>query len=285
MSISAKYLTERLCVLCRCKYTELNNIGRLLCRIHPGIRLCDHDGREFFSCCGFYVDQYGFGTPTRLAMRGCVAIDHMDDSFSLDNVDLDLKLREIKTFSIICLPSSVLETVHRIFPPLPYTMVVDFRGVGMPRETLLTHHLAVFNEIRQNHNLLAPYHDPYKNTNLLYKPLVENAARDDDEKTMHARDSTIIDVQDVATRLSRNKTRVQRNMNTGPARSSTSQDRWPTLYTRKDGSIDVGQDADTDGSGGRKETVPFMIIQRIDVNVTIPDKYSKLTEKGGPLSL
>jgi hypothetical protein len=61
----------RVCLNCTATpvfYRELDNVGRLACRYHPG-RLVD----GAYSCCGHrYVD----GSDGRALARGCVACDH-----------------------------------------------------------------------------------------------------------------------------------------------------------------------------------------------------------------
>ena len=286
--VSAKYLVERHCILCRGKYTELENLGRLGCRIHPGLRLCDKEGREFFSCCGFYVDASCGGNATWLAMKGCVAVDHIDDTVKLDTSDLDLRLDAIKAFALIALPTSIFRTSHHIILPRPRTIVLDFNGItGLPREPLLKHHVHTFDETRHNHALLKALHSPHKSMNLHFRPLVNNTLVDIEG----TRDTLNINVHEASTRLTRTtqrssaiRHRTHTTVTTTTLVAGTAQDRWPSVYTKRDGTIGVGQNTEEDVTTRiGKEAAPFMIIRRIDDKLEIPVSYSKLVESGGEL--
>src|SRR5277367_5149703 len=103
--ISQKYNVTRRCIHCDALYLERNNIGRLLCRIHPGIKLYDKDkDNYYFSCCGLYYEDYENEVMHyNYNGLGCVKIDHI--SVELNKSDIVVRLSEIKSFSTLIIPS------------------------------------------------------------------------------------------------------------------------------------------------------------------------------------
>lgn len=125
------YSEWKKCYFCNGDFQEKNNIGLLYCRIHPGIKILNNNGKCFYSCCGVEVDKYDnhflykftdpLGYPNKI---GCLKIDHFDletliekdivikqynfhdknfyieKSFSTS--DIKQKISEIKNLSIIC---------------------------------------------------------------------------------------------------------------------------------------------------------------------------------------
>lgn len=282
--VAQKYVEPRQCIQCKTIYKEINNIGHLCCRIHPGLRLCDSQGREFFSCCGLYIDAFIEGKVTSRALLGCVAIDHMDETAvktgnsQLSVTNLDDRLNDIKHFSIIGVPISILNSVHHVLPPLSSTILFDFDGITglLPSSPLVENHITAFTQTRRNHEYLKVFHDPYAPTKFRYREKIENTPFGDDE-TNKARDTISIDVHDMSERLTKNAVR----RNSTVERNNRMRDGWPSLYTKKDGSIGVGRGNDEEqvSVGKRAKTmVPFMVIQRIEDKLEIPLNYTKLNE-------
>lgn len=274
-SISAKYTIRRKCIQCGQVYKEIDNIGHLGCRIHPGIRLCDHNNREFYSCCGLYIDTYQKGYITYPFLLGCVSLDHMDrvpisDAPRLTTTKLDTRLNELKAFAIIIIPRAILN-IPGVIPPKRETILMDFNGFsGMSLSPTLDHHLSVFSEIRHHHEQLFPQHDPY--TDRLYcrqrieiEPVL-------DEFAIKKRDTLVINVHDTARQLDRS-----RAASTGVrTRGVTNNYREGWAVVKKE----AEEDDDMSGVAHvarKKEAVPFMIIRRIDDKLNIHPVHSKFS--------
>src|ERR1700761_9054839 len=75
--ISEKYTVTRRCINCNTEYKEMNNIGKLLCRVHPGLKLCDNDNNNYYSCCGLYCNEFINCNILSSEALGCLYIDHM----------------------------------------------------------------------------------------------------------------------------------------------------------------------------------------------------------------
>jgi hypothetical protein len=80
-----------ICKQCGAWFVELDNIGRLLCSIHPGVKLVDPNGQFYYSCC----DRLN-------TSDGCTRIDHTLISFT--NQSINARFNQIQQFSIMVLP-------------------------------------------------------------------------------------------------------------------------------------------------------------------------------------
>ncbi len=89
----------RSCEQCGIEYVEVDNIGRLLCSVHPGVKLLNSRGQSYFSCCN------------RLnAREGCTRIDHTTEKFSYQSIDE--RFNQIQAFSILVLPCILIPYLY-----------------------------------------------------------------------------------------------------------------------------------------------------------------------------
>lgn len=103
-----KYLTvEQQCVHCGCFFKESENIGRHMCRVHPGIRLISEigtsqggAGTSFYSCCGLLTSVTG---------RGCLQWDHSTQYLTEDSAEQ--RLLEIQTCATVVIPHLLMRFI------------------------------------------------------------------------------------------------------------------------------------------------------------------------------
>ncbi len=92
------------CKQCGEWFVELDNIGRLRCNVHPGIKLVASNGQLYYSCCD------------RLETHaGCTRIDHTLISFT--NQSIEARLSQIQQFSIMVLPDLLQSYLYMPTPP------------------------------------------------------------------------------------------------------------------------------------------------------------------------
>lgn len=89
------------CVQCGTIYVELDNIGRLRCHVHPGVRLENAGGQHYYSCCDRLDPQYG-----------CTQIDHTIEVFTTQSEEM--RLNQIQQFSIMILPCILHPYLYQI---------------------------------------------------------------------------------------------------------------------------------------------------------------------------
>ena len=107
LQIASKYNILRKCTTCNTCYTEKENIGHLLCKIHPGLLLSESQtGRTYYTCCGLYTDAYRERHITLSTLHGCTRIDHIDQPFN--TCSISERLKEIRTFATLVLPDSMI---------------------------------------------------------------------------------------------------------------------------------------------------------------------------------
>lgn len=271
--ITEKYRHLRVCLLCRLTFKEIENIGRLRCRIHPGLKLYDkQSNREFYSCCGLYLDDCISGKVTQPYMAGCVTIDHMaSDVCSLSKTNLESRLNAIKAFALIVVPREIL-SVKNLIPPERRTILVDFNGIyGMPREARLEHHIEIFQQVRHSHEQTISSHSPYYG----YGPIIETIPLIDPFVTKK-NDTITLDVHETSRRLDKRRAHTTTMETTASLSRKTKREGWATVTMKAE-----DEDEDDTGSapvGRNKETVPFMVIRRIDDKLNIHPVYSKFVE-------
>lgn len=103
------YTRDRRCVLCGVQYVEGDHVGRLACRVHPGVRVTVSRPTSHYSCCGRQSDG-----------AGCVAVDHMDTQLSRGC--LELRLKQLQQFAVKTWPA-----VLRRYLPAPAERQVVYR--------------------------------------------------------------------------------------------------------------------------------------------------------------
>lgn len=72
--LDEEYIRVRHCALCGEDYKALHNLGRLCCRVHPGVLCIGNRGHYVYSCCS-----RGDDSP------GCVRCDHIDTMPATDD--------------------------------------------------------------------------------------------------------------------------------------------------------------------------------------------------------
>ena len=274
--ISEKYRQLRVCLLCGLSFKEIENIGRLRCRIHPGIQLRDNmSSREFYSCCGLYPDDCISGKVTQPYMGGCVTIDHMAlDTCSLSKTNLESRLNAIKSFALIVVPREVL-SVKNLIPPERRTILVDFNGIyGMPQESRLEHHIEIFEQVRHSHEQTISSHSPYYG----YGPRIETTPLIDPFATKKS-DTITLDVHATSRRLDKRRVHTSNTDAAASLSHKTRREGWATVTMKAED--DEDDDTGSAPVGRKKETVPFMVIRRIDDKLNIHPVYSKFVEREG----
>ena len=93
----------RKCVYCGEIYFECQNVGNLKCNIHPGWRVSDSDGRQYYSCCGITLNHIiRDACFDEEETMGCTPSDHVDRPFSIEGKK---RIEDIKSWMLISLPS------------------------------------------------------------------------------------------------------------------------------------------------------------------------------------
>lgn len=109
--IPLEYLEELVCAECGMKYRVYENLGRLCCRIHPGLPQYDtRRGTSFFSCCGNVYDS-----------RGCVRSDHREEALLRESHEE--RICDIERGSTMVVPFIVFQ--YGILPPLYECILYD----------------------------------------------------------------------------------------------------------------------------------------------------------------
>ena len=120
------------CSQCGELFKECANIGRHLCRIHPGIRLLTNDcipQRAFYSCCGY-----------SLQAKGCLQMDHSACSFS--ETDGMTRISQLTEFGTIIVPHLLSRFLT---PPLPSSILYD--TTKPTRERVFVYHFHALEEV------------------------------------------------------------------------------------------------------------------------------------------
>lgn len=143
---------EQPCRQCGANFKESENIGRLLCRIHPGIRLIPK-GRgsidAFYSCCGQFVSNGG-------RERGCLQWDHHCEKFS--ESDGNIRLSQIQEAASIIVPHIFMRFIT---PPLQINRVYDTNINGTSKCRFFTLGLPALEFVaKRNALLLSSGHKP-----------------------------------------------------------------------------------------------------------------------------
>lgn len=276
--VSDKYLAIRKCIQCKLHYNEIDNIGRLQCRIHPGLRLCDHEKRDFYSCCGIYTDAYTNGHITAMDMAGCVTIDHMDETFlpngakELTKNQLNARLCQIKAFSVAVVPKEMIRLCN-VIQPSRSTILFNYNGGfdRLPLSPTIEHNLDIFRETRQNHELLASEHNPYTYGPSFIAPRIENTNR---FNSITKQDSISVDIHAIAMTMDKQALLISSSKK---KKVASGQDGWPDVTIKK---MDGGDEDDGGTSallrGRKSEGAAFMVIRRIDDKLNILPVHSKL---------
>lgn len=214
-------------------------MGRHMCRIHPGIRLHDRNGKEYYSCCGLEIDAYRNGMTTDLYMAGCVATDHMDTR-ALSLCDAGERLREIKKHAVIVIPHSMLYNVRDVVYPKFNAILHDSTATLSikPKDSILECPLYALMDTRHNHTLLSAEYSPYYSGPTLVSPIILNSNLDPRNTKQ---DTLRINLRSIA-----------------------------EAFDQSGGGGGGGV------ARRRRDATPFMVIQRIDDNLNIHGVHSRL---------
>lgn len=279
--VAEKYTKIRQCINCKLHYNEIDNFGRHMCQIHPGLRLRDHSKREYYSCCGIYIDAYSKGQVTHLFVAGCLSIDHMDESSictgerTLTVTEINRRLTEIKGFATVVIPSILLNRCN-VVPPNNNTIILDYNGLkGLPLAPLMNLELDALHEARDNHYKIASQYDPhyYGLTNVPRN--IEYTPRD---MLRTNQDIVQLEIHKIADAMNKCVTPLNSRRSVSSLRknnASNSRDGWPD-FIKKDG--DETEDEDNLHLNKKRDGTPFMIIQRIGHKLNIHHLHSKLHE-------
>lgn len=94
-----EYTRVRQCCLCGEEYRELQNMGRLCCRVHPGMPRLNQYGQYSYSCCGrgcYESDPIS---------QGCLRCDHMDRQPCTQPGHEDTRCADLAAFYVRAIPS------------------------------------------------------------------------------------------------------------------------------------------------------------------------------------
>lgn len=222
--VPAELNLTKICLYCSKKFSEVNNFGRLACRLHPGIIL---EGEARFSCCQQHVSK-----------RGCRRVDHSSEKISIE--DEMERHHAIYQESVIVIPSAYF--YYGILPPLP--------------ETILYHHRSSSSSSsKERKNLLVTYKMPF-NESLVQRFDIEQEVRQLRKKRKklpilahHHRDMTSKDLSN-SRRMANQGWRDDISPNTNITMGGDSDD-------------DDGDDDEKDLHNLLKIDIPFVIIKRV----------------------
>ncbi len=278
--VSEKYLTIRRCIQCKLTFNEIDNIGRHQCRLHPGIRLCDRQKREYYSCCGIYADAYYDGLITSMDLAGCVAIDHMDETSlprgetQLNKTQLNTRLSQIKAFAVIVVPKAMIKSC-KVIPPNLTSIIFNYHGgfERLPLSPMIERNLHVFQQIRTNHDILSTEHNPYNFGHTYVSPHIENTYINTKQDVLSINIHTIsvaIDKQALVASIDEARKR----------NAAYSHEGWAdvSLLKKEEDEDDGDNNALSLMRGRRKEGTAFMVIKRIDDKLNVHKFHSKLSQ-------
>lgn len=106
--LSEAYTRINKCVLCGESYCELHNMGRLCCRVHPGLLSLDQRGQYSYSCCGAIS-----------GAQGCLRADHMQHMPA--SSDEARRHDDLAEFAVTTVPNVLFE--HGVTRPLNETVL------------------------------------------------------------------------------------------------------------------------------------------------------------------
>lgn len=184
---------------CRAVYREADNLGRLLCAIHPGLKLCDDQGRSYYSCCGMECEARQKGQIHAIESSGCLVMDHMQSvyanepttttttstppvqQYKMDTHSVSLRLETLCRFAVTVVPSAMFRS-GAATQPLSQCVVYESSGSSSSSPLIMPPSLKSLVDVdttrihctlraptqaRENHNSLITYHDPYSDSAML----------------------------------------------------------------------------------------------------------------------
>lgn len=149
---------QQKCLSCGVLFRECENIGRHLCRIHPGLKLVDsRTNRVSYSCCNYSPGSYGYDV--NLLSQGCLQIDHQA-ALLIDDA-IAPRMLQLRNFGLLVIPKVLLPFL--VTQPMSSSILYDSERVSSPNG-VFKHSFDVLESV------LALYHDkslsatPYKET-------------------------------------------------------------------------------------------------------------------------
>jgi hypothetical protein len=287
--IAEKYTILHTCVNCKQKFRESENMGRLLCSMHPGLLLSDSTRRHYYSCCGLELE-----SPLHCAdTLGCLALDHVSTAEEataealLSTTSLQVRLDALCKFAVCILPAVLLQ--HGITRPVNSSFLYDSTSSSSSsssrqrtEETTLTCTLDALVQTYRNHQRLIDDYNPYcERTRPTPAHVEQEYGSNRRRKTeltpedMYAVDVNLRDVSD-----SVNTSVTAMLLNAKGRRSGDSSaaapDGWASYRE-----ITGGGGANTTGLSRREakkalNSNPFIAIKRIDDKLSIHTHYSRL---------
>lgn len=289
--ISDKYMEIKQCINCKLTYREIDNIGRLLCSIHPGLRLCDDNNRVYYSCCGLcFSDENNCRILSSEAL-GCLNMDHMciDDNItgndSLTNNNIVYRLEEIKAFSYKVIPTGLFK--YGIAKPLVKSIIYELTDKTVLRKKdndNIVCRFNIFNEITHNHMILIGKHDHYNDNkyNSTASSLIDHTKNKKINEQGNNMSKVVINLQEIAYTINNSdialilnelhdqEIKQEHSESKRSHKSSVKIDGWAQI----DG--DTKNTTTTISRKYKNSNTSFIIIKRIDDKLNINSLYSKL---------
>ncbi len=97
--VPPSYLEQHRCVNCHKEYRDLENTGRLRCRMHPGLVSLEADGLYHYQCCGAVSGR---------GVVGCVRADHMEARTTVTQ-DQQARLDELADWGTCVVPTALFQ--------------------------------------------------------------------------------------------------------------------------------------------------------------------------------
>ena len=268
--ISERYTVPRRCTQCNIIYLERNNLGQHLCRIHPGLRLCDNKGHAYYSCCGLRITDVAEGNIMRSDSQGCLKIDHSDAVFSDNNVMQ--RIREIRSFAVGIIPDAMFE--FNFVRPQQHTIIYHCEG-GPGCKALEIRFGNVFTECYDNNSRLMLAYDPYRDIGH-HDMRIDHEMKPDDGSSL---DTTFLNLQEISSAYNQSAFAVALRRRDEEARDRSKRQKTRRHYQHDDGwSYDQG-DGEVLSHNRGPTALSFIVFTRIGHKLNIHPTFSKLYEK------
>lgn len=241
------------CHHCGSLYKECENIGRHLCRIHPGVRLlttnCMPD-RIFHSCCGHSLDA-----------KGCLQIDHSTISFS--ETQPRRRIAQIRDFATLIVPRLLLRFIT---PPLPSSVLYDTQKARCT--DTFRHPFAVLREVLQRTNELRLTHALQLNEWSICE-VEERPVSDEDDEQLITSEYDLVEEGHTLYIKGKESPLFSQLMQLGGSNTQTAlQNACDNAWRNR-----LGEENASSGRGlkrpGNEEKVPFLIVSRIHSKIDV----------------
>ena len=290
--ISERYRETRLCGNCGQSFREMDNIGRLLCCVHPGLWLCDERGHHYYSCCGLWCRPSDINRMHPSDLQGCLRLDHMatdtdtacvekeeDQVGPLSENSITERLCKLRQFAVITLPAVLLR--HGLAVPRPESVLYDSQttpvvGDERNRQKTIVCVLHALDQTHHNTTLLMSDYNPYLTGSGTSSGWLESATT-----TKSSVNTIELNLQSLVASLGKSVPKSISNSDSAESDTNTRHrvthdDSWArydegTGTTTADRPIIIGRHE-------RKALAnnPFIVIRRIDSKLTIQQQYSRL---------